>query len=36
MKNNSFLDASFLFLMKNSNDPDLFYLILDFSKETHP
>ena len=30
MKNNSFLDASFLFLMKNSNDPDLFLSHLGF------
>ena len=29
MKNNPFLDTSFLFLTKNPNDPD-------FSKETHP
>ena len=36
MKNNSFLDTSFLFLMKNPTDPDFFYLILEFSEEAHP
>ena len=35
MKNNPFLDTSFLFSTKNPNDP-IFDLILDFSKETHP
>ena len=36
MKNNSFLDTSFLFLMKDPNDPDIyfFYHIMEFSKET--
>ena len=35
MKNNSFLNASFLFLTQNANVPD-FYLMSDFSKEMHP
>ena len=26
MKNSSFLDTSFLFLMKNPNDPDIFFI----------
>ena len=26
MKNNSFLDTSFLFLMKDPNDPDIFFI----------
>lgn len=33
---NPFLYTSFLFLTKTHNDPDFFYLILDFNKETHP
>ena len=35
MKNNPFLDTSFLGLTKNPNN-SYFDLILDFTKETHP
>ena len=36
MKNNSFLDTSFLFLMKNPNDPDIFFFITSWNLVKKP